>query len=162
VALLPDSEMRAAGETFRRRDGRVMPVAVEALRYSTPEHLALEQRLIVRVIDSRPAGAETAGGAAVQGALRSRRVLSAEQREVVERLCLDGNRVAIVAGRAGTGKTYALGAAREAWQQAGHPVIGVAIARRAAAELRDGAGIESTSVAALLAAVRRGRRRAAA
>jgi ATP-dependent exoDNAse (exonuclease V) alpha subunit len=39
---------------------------------------------------------------------------------------------------------------REAWQAAGCPVLGVAIARRAASELRDGAGIESTSVAALL------------
>ena len=73
---------------------------------------------------------------------------------MVKRLCRDGDGVAVVAGRAGTGKTFALGAAREAWQAAGHPVLGVAIARRAADELREGAGIQSTSTFALLADLR--------
>jgi len=50
VALLPE---RAAGDAFRRRDGRVLPVAGEQLAYSTPELLALEQRLIDRAIESR-------------------------------------------------------------------------------------------------------------
>ena len=58
--------------------------------------------------------------------------------------------VAVVAGKAGAGKTFALGAAREAWQEAGYPVLGAAVARRAANELTEGAGIQSTSVAALL------------
>ena len=42
VALLPD------GETFRRADGRLLPLAREQLRYSTPELLAREQQLIDR------------------------------------------------------------------------------------------------------------------
>lgn len=69
---------------------------------------------------------------------------------MVETLCLGGHSVVVVAGRAGTGKTFALGAAREAWQASGYAVLGVAIARRAAGELQEGAGIASTSVAALL------------
>src|SRR3712207_207020 len=69
---------------------------------------------------------------------------------MVERLCVGGDKVAVVVGKAGTGKTFALGAAREAWQAAGYPVLGVSVARRAARELEDGAGIASTSVAALL------------
>ena len=64
------------------------------------------------------------------------------------RLCLAGRRVAVVAGKAGTGKTFALGAAREAWEAAGYPVLGVAVARVPRASCEDGAGIESTSVAA--------------
>ena len=59
--------------------------------------------------------------------------------------------VAVVAGRAGTGKTFALAAAREAWEATGAPVLGAAVARRAARELETDAGIPSTSVAALLA-----------
>ena len=69
---------------------------------------------------------------------------------MVERLCLDGDGVSVVVGKAGTGKTFALAAAREAWQAAGLPVLGVAVARRAARELEQDAGIASTSVAALL------------
>ncbi len=79
---------------------------------------------------------------------------------MVERLCLGGDGVAVVVGKAGTGKTFALGAAREAWQAAGHPVLGVAVARRAARELQDGAGIATTSVAALLGALRTDRQSA--
>ena len=66
----------------------------------------------------------------------------------------DGDQIAVVVGKAGTGKTYALDAAREAWQADGHQVIGAALARRAALELRDGAGIDSTSIHALLADLR--------
>jgi ribose 1,5-bisphosphokinase PhnN len=51
---------------------------------------------------------------------------------MVKRLCLDGDAVSVVVGKAGAGKTFALGAAREAWQAAGLPVVGVAVARRAA------------------------------
>ena len=74
---------------------------------------------------------------------------------MVRRLVLDGDGVAVVVGQAGTGKTYALAAAREAWEASGHRVIGAALARRAAIELEDGAGIASTSVAALLDDLRR-------
>ena len=97
-----------------------------------------------------------------RGVVAARPTLSAEQRRVVESLCLDGHGVAVVAGRAGTGKTFALGAAREAWQAAGLPVLGVAVARRAAGELWEGAGISSTSVAALLGDLAKGERAAGA
>jgi conjugative relaxase-like TrwC/TraI family protein len=158
VALLPDGELCAEAAMFRCRDGRLMPLAVHELRYSTPEHLALEQCLVERVVGSTSALAGVAAAGDVDRALAVRPTLSAEQRGVVERLCLGDERVAIVAGKAGTGKTFALAAAREAWQASGHPVLGVAVARRAAAELRVGAGIESTSITALLAELRRGGR----
>ena len=143
VPLLPDMTDPDAGEVFRRRDGRLLPFAREELRYSTPELLALERRLVEQAVDGRGAGV-----CVVAPAPRS--ALSDEQGVMVERLCLGGDRVAVVVGKAGTGKTFALGTAREAWQAAGHPVLGVAVARRAARELQDGAGIASTSVAALL------------
>jgi conjugative relaxase-like TrwC/TraI family protein len=160
VALLPDAELGAESASYRRRDGRLMPLAVHEMRYSTPEQLSLERRFMDRAVGSTGARAGTATAGDVERALATRPALSGAQLEAVESLCLGGERVAVVAGRAGTGKTYALAAAREAWQAAGHPVLGVAVARRAAAELRDSAGIESTSIAALLADLRvdRGRR----
>jgi ATP-dependent exoDNAse (exonuclease V) alpha subunit len=92
----------------------------------------------------------------IEKALAARPTLSGEQRRMIEVLCRDGDCVAVVAGKAGTGKTFALGAAREAWQAAGYPVLGVATARRAANELQTGAGIQSTSIAALRSDLLRG------
>jgi hypothetical protein len=150
VIPLVDGRASDAPQSFRRRDGRVVPVGQEELRYSTVEHVTLEHRVLERA--SVNTGAGLADRRDVDAAIRARPTLSLEQRELVERLCLEGDLVGVVAGRAGTGKTFALAAAREAWQGAGHPVLGVAVARRAAIELRDGAGIEGTSVAALLSA----------
>jgi conjugative relaxase-like TrwC/TraI family protein len=136
-------------DSFRGPDGRRLPVATDERRYSTPELLAVEQRLVGRVRRS-PHRAPTAGRAAA-AAIAARPSLSEEQRAMVRHLCERDDLVAVITGKAGTGKTYALGAAREAWENAGFPVRGAAVARRASCELRDGAGIESTSVAALLA-----------
>lgn len=152
VALLPEHA------SFRRRDGRLLPLAREQLRYSTPELLALEQRLVDRAMESGGAGAGVAGIEDVRRMIDARPTLSDEQRRMIERLCRDGDQVAVVAGKAGTGKTYALAAAREAWQAAGHPVLGVAVARRAARELQTGAGVQSTSTVALLGELARTRR----
>ncbi len=74
---------------------------------------------------------------------------------MVRRLVLEPAGVAVVVGQAGTGKTFALGAAREAWEASGRRVLGAALARRAARELEEGAGIPSTSVTALLEELRR-------
>jgi conjugative relaxase-like TrwC/TraI family protein len=156
VAIVPHEQTRDPREVFRRRDGRVMPIAVERMRYSTPEQLAMEQRFVDRVASSRGGGVGVARDRDVERAIASRSTLSDEQRRMVEELCFRGDGVSVVAGKAGTGKTFALGAAREAWQAAGFPVLGVATARRAANEMQTGAGIQSTSVAALLADLRRG------
>ena len=152
IALVVDTA--GAGEAFRRRDGRVLPVDRQRLRYSTRGQLELEQELIDRVFAARRTDAGVATEHGLSRALSSRPTLTDEQRTAVDRLCRDGDGVAVLAGRPGTGKTFALAAAREAWQAAGYPVLGVAAARRAAAELRDGAGIQSTSTFALLADLR--------
>lgn len=106
---------------------------------------------------SRNAEAGQATTSAVDQALAARPTLSAEQQAMVQHLCLSGERVSVVVGRAGTGKTYTLAAARDAWQASGHPVLGVAVARRAANQLQADAGIATTSVAALLADVENNR-----
>jgi ATP-dependent exoDNAse (exonuclease V) alpha subunit len=93
--------------------------------------------------------------AALAAVLTGRPELSDEQATMVRRLCKDGDPVAVVVGKAGAGKTFALDVARQAWQQDGHRVIGAALARRAAEELEQGAGIESTTIAALLLDLRR-------
>jgi ATP-dependent exoDNAse (exonuclease V) alpha subunit len=120
------------------------------LRYSTAAQLQLEDRLIERVLAARSCAAGLVAASEVQRVLNACPTLTREQKFVVKRLCGDGDGVAVLAGKPGTGKTFTLAAAREAWQSAGYPVLGVATARRAAAALRDGAGIQSTSTFALL------------
>ena len=117
IALLPGR----GGEAYRRADGRLLPIERDELVYSTPELLALEQRLIRQVAASQNTGAGVSGEKAVRAAIAARPTLSAEQQRMVERLCLGGDGVSVVMGKAGTGKTFALGAAREAWQAAGLP-----------------------------------------
>lgn len=78
------------------------------------------------------------------------RKLSPEQRALVYALTTDGNGVDVVFGAAGTGKTTALGLARSTWESAGLRVAGCALAARAAAQLREGAGIESWTIEKLL------------
>ena len=68
---------------------------------------------------------------------------------MVRRLCSEGHRVHVVVGPPGTGKTFALDAAREAWEASGYVVVGAAVAREAARNLEEKAGIRSTSVASL-------------
>ena len=127
-------------------------------RWSTPELLALERRVLDRAEESRGSGSAVADPDHVEEALRRRPSLSAEQAAMVRRLCGDGDGVAVVIGKAGAGKTFALDAARDAWQTPGRQVVGCARAARAALELHDGAGIPTSTIHQLLADLGRGRR----
>jgi AAA domain len=150
VALLVGERGSEQSWVLRRRDGRVAPLVRGEVVYSTPELLALERRIIEHAMSTREVDVGVARSFVVERALRRRPSISAEQ-EVVRRLTLDGDGVAIVVGQAGAGKTFALAAAAEAWQASGNVLVGAAIARRAARHLEDETGIPSTSVTALLA-----------
>ncbi|MDP9384489.1 MAG: relaxase domain-containing protein, partial [Actinomycetota bacterium] len=155
VVPLIGVEAEQVERSFRRRDGRTIPLAREEQRFSTPELLAVERRLLdVAAEYCHPVGGPRQRRA-VRSALAARPTLAAEQAEMVGRLLLGDEGVAVVVGRAGTGKTFALAAAREAWEASGSTVVGAAVARRAASELERRAGIPSTSVQALLGRLER-------
>lgn len=154
VPLAQDVRQLTHSDVVRRADGRLVPATSEERRYSTPELLALERRIIDTANGTRAGDRGTVPTETLAAVLAARPELSAEQAEMVRRLTTDGDGIAAVVGKAGSGKTYALDAARQAWQADGHQVIGAALARRAALELRDDAGIESTSIHALLAQLR--------
>ena len=103
-----------------RRRSCGWPTASESSRrYSTVELVETEQRTVSTAVALRSAGRGVATADAVEAALASRPHLSGEQRAMVERLTRDGDGVAVIVGPAGTGKTTALAAAREAWEAAG-------------------------------------------
>ncbi len=155
VALAAGERRPARDRVLRLRDGRVVATLPSERLYSTPELLRLERRIIEYALESQDAEVGVARARAIERAIAARPTLASEQGTMVRRLTEEGAGVAVVVGEAGTGKTFALGAAREAWEASGRRVIGVAIARRAARELELDAGIPSTSVAALLDQLRR-------
>jgi hypothetical protein len=153
VVVLADGERR--GEVVGV-DGRVVVTGpASERRYSTPELLERERRVLDYAEKTQGQRVGVGRESAVDRSIRRRPTIAGEQAEMVRRLVLDGDGVAVVIGQAGTGKTFALDAAREAWEGSGYRVIGAALARRAAIELEDGAEIESGSIAALLEELRK-------
>jgi conjugative relaxase-like TrwC/TraI family protein len=142
-------------DVLRRLDGTVVPAHLDLLRWTTPEMLATENRLIEAALSRTDDWVGIAGSDRVDAALAARPTLSDEQTTMVERLTGSGAGVEVVVGVAGSGKTFALGAARDAWANSGYRVIGAALSARAAAELQDGSGIPSTTLARLLADLER-------
>lgn len=116
----------------------------EKPRFTTQEMLTVETRMLRRVEDSRENSSHALSGESVAEVLRSFKTLSAQQREAVRHITLGEDSVSCVNGLAGTGKTFMLSIAREAWEREGFRVLGVALAAKAAQALEDGSGIEST------------------
>ena len=124
--------------------------------YSTPDMLVVEEQLVELATKQRGVGAGQVSDATVDCTLAERSDLSEEQAALVRQLTGSGDGVQVVRAAAGTGKTYALDAARTAWEADGHRVIGCALSARAAAELRDQSGIQATTIARLLGGLEHG------
>jgi len=132
--------------------------ALEERRWSTPELLAVEQQLVTAAT-SRAAGEQTAvvSHDAVQAALAAHSTAGEDQATMVRDVCQGGTGVALVVGRAGTGKTFALGMARHAWQLDGYRPLATAPTGIATISL-EGEGFEEVATCdRLLADLDRGR-----
>jgi conjugative relaxase-like TrwC/TraI family protein len=116
------------------------------LLYTSRSLLAVERRLVEQLT----AGAQTCVGVlelAPVGAAIEHSTLGDDQAAAIRALTSNGDRVSVIVGRAGTGKTHTLGTLRAAYEDAGWSVIGLAPSARAARELQEGSGIESTTIA---------------
>ena len=71
--------------------------------------------------------------------------MSSEQEQAFRELVNDGD-IAVLIGRAGTGKSYTLGAVREACEAHGYRVRGLALSGIAAEGLQNESGIESNTI----------------
>jgi conjugative relaxase-like TrwC/TraI family protein len=150
------SELRSLA-TGLLRDDRVVPLLpgaeVTDRRYTTVEMLATELAAQARTCDRLTDGLALVPAGRAEAAVRAAG-LSAEQAAMVRQLTGSGAGVQVVVGPAGSGKTAALAAARAAWEAAGIPVTGVALAAIAARVLEAGAGIPSSSLARWLTRAR--------
>jgi conjugative relaxase-like TrwC/TraI family protein len=130
-----------------------LPVATgesETRRWTSRELLEIERRLVAAYDrhDAVPAIKTETIEAAIANATKAGQPLGADQEAAVRTVVGSTDAVSVLVGPAGTGKTYALGVAANAWHAAGYQVIGAAPSARAGIELSD-ADIDSTTMAAL-------------
>ncbi|MCU1676648.1 MAG: putative ATP-dependent exoDNAse, partial [Frankiales bacterium] len=95
-------------------------------RYTTETQLRFERNLLDSARARRDAHVAVAEPQATDRALADRS-LSDEQTNAVRELTASGHGVEVLRAPAGAGKTFALDAAREAWQRSGHEVVGCAL-----------------------------------
>jgi conjugative relaxase-like TrwC/TraI family protein len=131
--------------------------ALEERRWSTPELLAVEQRLVAAATDRAGEHTAVVGHQAVRAALAAHPTAGEDQAGMVRDVCQGGAGVAVVVGRAGTGKTFALGIARHAWQLDGYRLLAAAPTGIATVSLEAEGFEEVATCDRLLADLDRGR-----
>jgi len=113
-------------------------------RYTSREMLDLERGIADTA--GRMAAEQTHGtdARALEKAIASR-TLSDDQKQALQHLAKP-DRIAVVQGVAGAGKSYMLDAARETWERSGYQVVGAALAGKAAEGLEKSSGIKSETL----------------
>jgi len=123
-------------------------------RYSTRSLVALEKGMLERVKE----GLEKTQTVRDESLAKvfSVRTLSDEQKAAAKHLTQNPGSVQLLAGMAGTGKSYVMDSVRDAYEKDGYRVLGAAPSGKAAAELEASSGIKSKTVHRLLGEVERG------
>jgi len=123
----PDELAHLADRFVAERAVSVMPEhATGEHRYATPELLAIEQRLIEAGVGRADEQTAVCSHDTLRAALGTHSTIGDDQAAMVRDITQGGAGVAVVVGKPGTGKTYALGVARHAWQLEGYRVVGTA------------------------------------
>ncbi len=117
-----------------------------ALHYTMRSLLAIEERLLHQLRCGVGDGDGVLDQNLVEATILSSK-LGPDQTAAVRDLTASGVRVAVMVGRAGTGKTHTLATVRTVYAAAGYSVVGLAPSARAARELESGSGIVSSTIA---------------
>ena len=125
-------------------------------RYTTKEMIDLEGRMLAQVKARKGEDSQRVPNATVDAVFQKRATLSAEQKNAVTHITQAPGGVQIVSGMAGTGKSYMLETAREAWEKEGYTVLGAAPSGKAARELESSSGIKSATTHRTLGQIERG------
>jgi conjugative relaxase-like TrwC/TraI family protein len=137
------------------RVGRDRRLSVD--RFSTRELLALERQLVDGAVARAEQGCAVVRLELVRQILDRHATAGEDQAAMVRDLTQGGDGVALVVGRAGSGKTWALGLTREAFELAGYTVVGCAPTGIATVGLADEGFTEARTVDRLLLDLGRGR-----
>jgi AAA domain len=153
------SQAEAAADRFLEdravRVARDRRLGVE--RFSTPELLALERQLVDAATKRAGERCAVVRPELVRQVLDHHATAGEDQTAMVRDLTQGGAGVAVVVGRAGSGKTWALGVAREAFELAGYQVLGCAPTGIATVGLAEEGFAEARTVDRLLLDLQHGR-----
>ncbi len=116
-------------------------------RFSTQSMLNMEASMMRAAENLNKRLGHEVSDVAIKNA-KSTRNLSLEQETALTYLTAQGDLKSVV-GYAGTGKSYLLGAAREAWEASGYFVQGTALSGIAALNLKNSSNIKSRTLASL-------------
>jgi conjugative relaxase-like TrwC/TraI family protein len=145
-------QVEAAADRFLEeravRVGRDRRLGVE--RFSTPELLTLERQLVDGAVARAEQGCAVVRPELVRQVLDRHASVGEDQAAMVRDLTQGGAGVVVVVGRAGSGKTWALGLAREAFELAGYQVLGTAPTGIATVGLADEGFTEARTIDRLL------------
>ena len=117
-------------------------------RYSTREMIVTERHMADAAERLARSGKHGTSEACMNAAIAGASTMSSEQARAVHHVCQAGS-LAVIIGDAGTGKSFSMKVAREAWEAQGFRVRGAALAGKAADELQAGSGIQSRTLASL-------------
>jgi conjugative relaxase-like TrwC/TraI family protein len=162
VAPSADQALTQAEEAADRfLDERAVRVAGDRRlgvdRFSTPELLALERQLVDSAVERADQRCAVVRPELVRQVLDRHGTAGEDQAAMVRDLTRGGDGVAVVVGRAGSGKTWALGLAREAFELAGYQVYGSAPTGIATVALAEEGFSEARTVDRLLLDLSNGR-----
>jgi hypothetical protein len=153
------TQVEAAAERFLAervvRVGRDCRLGVD--RYSTPELLSLERQVVSGATGRAGEGCAVVRPEVVRQVLDRHASIGEDQAAMVRDLTQGGAGVAVVVGRAGSGKTWALGLAREVFELAGSQVVGAAPTGIATVGLADEGFTNTATVDRLLLDLQCGR-----
>ena len=140
--------------SLRRRDGMSAIERHGAVRFATKATLRHEASILDAVSNGQQAGVGVVAFAAAKDVL-DRSDLGEDQRIAVKELVTGGERVALLVGPAGAGKSRALDTARAIWEHGGYRPIGLAPSAMAAGVLAEEAGLRSETLAKFIADLER-------
>lgn len=157
AGMTPEEAEPLVAEVLRRDD--VIPLhdvmTGKRRRIYTRKEVRSQERMVLELSDVIASNRHSVKEEAIQNAIASRTMIP-EQLKAFRRH-VDGDGITFTQGRAGAGKSYMVGAVREAHEHSGYRVIGLAPTNSVASDMKKDGFAEASTVHAAVLALEKGK-----